>query len=58
MISLSRFTCGLSAWCVFFLIYHDFKLKVYRLNIHKVDNKINIMFNLWCNLKGVVYERT
>ncbi len=45
IISLSLWTCGLSDWCVFFLIYHDFKLNVYRLNIHKVDIKINIMFN-------------
>jgi DNA-binding transcriptional regulator YdaS (Cro superfamily) len=40
-----------------FLIYHDFKLNVYRLNIHKVDIKINIMFNSLCNFNGVVYER-
>nr|DAQ66320.1 MAG TPA: Putative antitoxin of bacterial toxin-antitoxin system, YdaS/YdaT [Caudoviricetes sp.] len=46
MISFNRRTCGLSVWCVFFLIYQDSKLKVYRLNIHNVDLNINIMFNL------------
>lgn len=58
---LNYFIEPLDLWVVglvrIFLIYHDFKLNVYHLNIHKVDIKINIMFNSLCNFNGVVYER-